>query len=94
MFTPLGRELLARARTAMAALEAIVEAADAVRAPMSGPLRLGVIPTVGPFLLPRLMPALRAAFPRLRLFLREDTTERLVDRLAAGQLDVARWTAA
>jgi LysR family hydrogen peroxide-inducible transcriptional activator len=73
----------------MGALTAIVEAADAARAPMSGPLRLGVIPTVGPFLLPKLMPALRTAFPKLRLFLREDTTDRLLDRLAGGQLDVA-----
>jgi LysR family hydrogen peroxide-inducible transcriptional activator len=89
VFTPLGRELIGRAREAVAALAALVETADAARAPMSGPLRLGVIPTVGPFLLPRLMPALRTAFPRLRLFLREDTTERLRDRLAAGQLDVA-----
>ncbi len=89
LFTPLGCELLGRARAAMAALEAVVETADAARAPMSGPLRLGVIPTVGALLLPRLMPALRAAFPKLRLFLREDTTDRLLDRLAAGQLDVA-----
>jgi LysR family hydrogen peroxide-inducible transcriptional activator len=73
----------------MTALTAIVEAADAARAPMSGPLRLGVIPTVGPFLLPRLMPALRTAFPKLVLMLREDTTERLLDRLSAAQLDVA-----
>jgi LysR family hydrogen peroxide-inducible transcriptional activator len=56
---------------------------------LSGPLRLGVIPTIGPFLLPRLMPALREAFPKLRLFLREDTTERLVDRLDEGRLDLA-----
>jgi LysR family hydrogen peroxide-inducible transcriptional activator len=89
LFTPLGHELVGRARTALAALTAMVEAADAARAPMSGPLRLGVIPTVGPFLLPRLMPALRAAFPKLLLMLREDTTERLLDRLAGGGLDVA-----
>lgn len=88
IFTPLGHELLGRARDALAALEAVAEAAAAARAPMSGPLRLGVIPTVGPFLLPRLMPAVRAAFPQLRLFLREDTTDRLLDRLAAGRLDV------
>jgi LysR family hydrogen peroxide-inducible transcriptional activator len=89
VFTALGRELVGRARAAMAALGAIVEAADAARAPMSGPLRLGVIPTVGPFLLPRLMPALREAFPQLRMYLREDTTDRLLDRLGGGQLDVA-----
>jgi LysR family hydrogen peroxide-inducible transcriptional activator len=89
MFTPLGRELVERARTALASLSAMVEAADAARAPMSGKLRLGVIPTVSPFLLPRLMPALRQAFPALRLFLREDTTPNLIEGLASGRLDVA-----
>ena len=87
VFTPLGLELTARARTALVALTAVAEAADAARAPLAGPLRLGVIPTIGPFLLPRLMPALRAAFPRLRLYLREDLTARLVERLAANRLD-------
>jgi LysR family hydrogen peroxide-inducible transcriptional activator len=89
VFTALGREVVARARVAMAALTAVVETADAARAPLSGPLRLGVIPTVGPFLLPRLVPALRAAFPKLRVYLREDTTERLLDRLGSGALDLA-----
>ena len=89
MFTPLGRELVERARTALGALSAMVEAADAARAPMSGKLRLGVIPTVSPFLLPKLMPALREAFPALRLFLREDTTRNLVDALGDGKLDLA-----
>ena len=78
MFTPLGRELVERARTALGALSAMVEAADAARAPMSGKLRLGVIPTVSPFLLPKFMPALR-----------EDTTRNLVDALGDGKLDLA-----
>jgi len=88
VFTPLGHDLLARARRAMAALQAVVETAEAARAPMSGRLRLGVIPTIGPFLLPRLMPALRAAFPRLEPWLREDQTDRLLDQLANGRLDL------
>jgi LysR family transcriptional regulator, hydrogen peroxide-inducible genes activator len=88
MFTPLGLELVERAGGALAALEAVAEAAAAARTPMSGPLRLGVIPTIGPFLLPRLMPVLRGSFPRLRLYLREDTTARLVERLAANRLDM------
>ena len=88
VFTPLGHEVLVRARTALAALEAVAESAAAARAPMSGPLRMGVIPTIGSFLLPRLMPALRAAFPRLRLFLREDLTPRLMEGLANNRLDV------
>jgi len=88
IFTPLGLELIERARAALAALAAVTEAADAARAPLSGPLRIGVIPTIGPFLLPRLMPRLRADFPRLRIFLREDTTERLLDALEDGRLDL------
>lgn len=88
VFTPLGLELVERARTALTALEAVTEAAMAAREPMAGPLRLGVIPTVGPFLLPTLMPVLRGAFPRLRLYLREDTTANLVDRLTSNRLDL------
>jgi len=88
VFTALGEEIVARARKALAALEALAEAASAARAPLSGPLRLGVIPTIGPFLLPRLMPVLRAAFPNLRLFVREDVTKALVERLAGNRLDL------
>ena len=88
VFTPLGLDLVERARDALTALEAVSETASGAREPMSGPLRLGVIPTIGPFLLPKLMPALRAAFPKLRLYLREDTTARLVDRLTSHRLDL------
>jgi LysR family hydrogen peroxide-inducible transcriptional activator len=88
VFTPLGLELVAKARAALAALMAVAEVADSARAPMSGPLRLGIIPTIGPFLLPRLMPSLRAEYPALKLFLREDQTARLLEQLEAGQLDV------
>ncbi len=88
VFTPLGLELVAKARTALGALAALAEASDAARAPMTGPLRLGIIPTIGPFLLPRLMPALREAYPGLKLFLREDQTGRLLDQLEGGHLDV------
>ena len=79
---------MGHARKALAALEAVAEAATAARTPLSGPLRLGVIPTIGPFLLPRLMPVLRGAFPNLRLFVREDVTRALVERLAGNRLDL------
>lgn len=88
VFTAVGEEIVARARTALAALSTVTEAATAAREPLSGPLRLGVIPTVGPFLLPRLMPALREAFPQLRLFVREDVTEALLARLTSNRLDL------
>ena len=88
VFTVLGREIAGRARVALRSLQAVAEAAAAASAPMSGALRLGVIPTIGPFLLPRLMPALRLSYPMLRLYVREDTTDRLVERLNDGRLDL------
>lgn len=88
VFTPLGLEVVERARTALAALQAVAETVQAARTPLSGPLRLGVIPTIGPFLLPRLMPVIAEHFPRLKLWLREDQTARLVAALEAGRLDV------
>jgi LysR family hydrogen peroxide-inducible transcriptional activator len=88
VFTPLGSEMIDRARAALAALGAVTEAALVAREPMAGPLRLGVIPTIGPFLLPRIMPALRRTFPKLRPYIREDTTPRLIDRLAGNHLDL------
>jgi LysR family hydrogen peroxide-inducible transcriptional activator len=66
----------------------VAETAAAARDPLTGPLRLGIIPTIGPFLLPRLMPAMRRAFPRLRLWLREDLTDRLAEDLQGGRLDL------
>jgi len=89
VFTALGHDLVRTARRAMAALEAVADVADAARAPLGGALRLGVIPTIGPFLLPRLMPALRESFPRLRLHLREDLTTRLTDWLDEARIDAA-----
>ena len=89
VFTALGHDLVRHARGAMAALEAIADVADAARTKLGGPLRLGVIPTIGPFLLPRLMPALRASFPQLRLLLREELTTRLTDWLEEARIDAA-----
>lgn len=88
MLTPLGEEVVARARVVLRDAEAIADLAAAASEPLSGPLRLGVIPTIGPFLLPRVLPALRQVHPKLRLYLREDLTARLLDRLGAGDLDV------
>ena len=88
VFTPLGRDLVGRARSVLTAFSDFVEAVEASRDPLGGPLRLGTIPTIGPFLLPRLMPRLREAFPRLRLYLREDVADRLFEGLDAGRLDL------
>ena len=88
MLTPLGEGVVARARTVLQGAEEITELAQASRLPLSGPLRLGVIPTIGPYMLPQALPRLRLAYPRLRLYLREDQTARLLERLASGDLDL------
>lgn len=88
VLTPLGEELAGRAREMLAEAENMVLLARAAAAPLTGPLRLGVIPTVAPFLLPKVLPALRRRFPDLRLYLREDLTARLIDQLQAGKLDL------
>jgi LysR family hydrogen peroxide-inducible transcriptional activator len=89
ILTPVGEEALRRARTILTEAEDLVEAAKSASQPLTGRLRLGVIPTVAPFLLPRALPLLRERFPKLRLFLREDLTHRLIASLRAGQLDAA-----
>ena len=88
VFTPLGDETVARAREILREAEELARAAQAAREPLGGTLRMGVIPTIGPFLLPRAFAKLRRSHPRLRLYLREDLTGRLVERLQAGELDV------
>lgn len=88
VLTPLGGEVVERARRLLADAESIAQLGQAAREPLGGVLRLGVIPTVSPFLLPRILPALRRAHPRLKLYLTEDLTDRLVAGLHAGRLDV------
>lgn len=89
MLTPVGEEVVARARLLLRGAEDMVDLVEASRKPLSGALRLGVIPTIGPYLLPRVLPGLRAAHPDLKLHLREDQTARLLARLNAGELDLA-----
>lgn len=84
----LGREVATQARLCIRDMEALVEVARGNREALAGPLRLGVIPTIAPFLLPRVLPALRKAHPRLQLLLREETTQRIYDKLMDGQLDL------
>ncbi len=88
-FTPLGFEVVERARKMLAQAEDLVQLARGSQEPLSGLLRLGVIPTVAPFLLPMVLPVLREAHPHLKLYLREDITDRLLARVESGELDLA-----
>lgn len=85
--TPIGVQIIDRARLVLDVVEQIRGLAQRGSDPMNGPLRLGVIPTLGPYLIPHLLPMLRERLPQLRLLLREDLTAHLLDRLRQGRLD-------
>ena len=87
--TAVGLEAVRRAEDVLARTEDLVEAARNAGRPLTGRFRLGIIPTVAPFLLPATLPGLRQTYPGLRLFIREDLTPRLIAGLKAGQLDAA-----
>jgi LysR family hydrogen peroxide-inducible transcriptional activator len=86
-FTPLGAQIAAKARKVLREAEELADMARAAGKPLTGELRMGVIPTIAPFLLPALLPQLRAEYPDLRLFLREETSQSACDNLQRGQLD-------
>src|ERR1700753_1500091 len=86
ILTAAGEEAVARAQTILAQAEDLVQAARGASQPLSGRCRLGVIPTIARFLLPKALPVLRRRFPKLRLFLREDLTGRLIAGLKSGAL--------
>jgi LysR family hydrogen peroxide-inducible transcriptional activator len=88
MLTPLGKEIAASAQRLLVDAEELVGMARNAQEPLSGPLRFGVIPTVGPYVLPSLLPHLASVLPRLKLYVREDQTATLLDKLTAGELDI------
>lgn len=87
--TPAGLEVLERAKVILAASQDLVEYAGASGKPMTSTIRLGVIPTIAPFLLPSVLPEIRQRFPDLKITLREDLTGNLLARLAEHKLDFA-----
>jgi LysR family hydrogen peroxide-inducible transcriptional activator len=84
-----GRGLIAQARLVLDEARRFTDLAAQGRDPLVGDFRLGVIPTIGPYLLPYVVRGLRAAFPKLRLLLRETQTEILLGELRAAKLDAA-----
>src|SRR5437016_5358315 len=86
--TAAGEEIVARARRIIEASDEVVALARSQRDPLAGPLRLALLPTIGPYLLPRVAPAIRRALPRLELRLYEYQTAPMLERLRGGELDV------
>ncbi|WP_426265547.1 hydrogen peroxide-inducible genes activator [Sphingomonas sp. LHG3443-2] len=88
-FTPLGERIVTKARLVLRSAEELAEMAEAEREPLTGELRMAVIPTIAPFLLPPLLPRLRAEHPSLKLFLREEPSGAACDGLQRGAVDCA-----
>jgi len=89
LVTPLGRQMLDRARAIKLQVEDLQKLAEAQEEPLSTPLAIGVIPTIGPYLLPRILPALEERYPRLKLEIVEDQSAEILDMLRRGALDSA-----
>ncbi len=88
LVTPAGERLLPLAEAAVSAVDAVVDAAEPVRW-LAGPMSIGIIPTIAPYLLPAMLRTLRREAPDLQLSVREDQTWRLVESLRRGDLDIA-----
>ncbi len=86
--TAIGREVTERARTVLTDIDDLVATAVATHEPFSTEMRLGVIPTIAPFLLPKILKTFRQRYPEFKLYIREDLSGNLLEELHAGELDI------
>lgn len=91
VFTPAGKVIESQARRALSLMEELVDLAKSVSEPFSGTMRIGVIPTIAPYLLPRLLPAMKRSYPRLRLYIREGQSQVIYEQLNMGELDLVLY---
>ncbi len=91
MFTTLGNEVVRRATGILNDVDDLTDMAEAAKNPLSGTIRMGVIPTIAPYLLPKIMPVIGKDLPELVLHLREDKSADLCDLLKKGDLDVVLY---
>ncbi|MEY3931127.1 MAG: LysR family transcriptional regulator, partial [Pseudomonadota bacterium] len=87
--TPIGEDIVQQAQRVLDEASQIKEVADQGRDPLRGPLRVGVIYTIGPYLLPRIIRSLIGHHPQMPLILQENFTVRLLEMMRTGELDVA-----
>ena len=87
LLTEVGAEIARRARGILAEVDQIKSIAQRTRDPESGSLRLGIFPTLGPYLLPHIVPLVRERYPRLELLLREEKSDQILHMLREGSLD-------
>ncbi len=89
MPTALGIEIAEQAQTILSLSADLVELAHSEKNPLAGRIRIGVIPSISPFLLPKVLPSIRTQLPELELVLIEDQSERLLKQLKSGDIDLA-----
>lgn len=89
IITPEGKTLLRQARRIMLEVSTLHNLAKSQDEPLTNPMRIGLIPTIAPFLLPMIMPALHKQYPEFTLDISEDKTSRLIERVRTGELDTA-----
>lgn len=89
LVTPVGAEVLRRAKTIMLDIEELNHLGDSQKAPLSFPMTVGVIPTIAPYLLPKIFPALQREYPQTKINIVEDQSAVLVDMVLSGQIDTA-----
>jgi LysR family hydrogen peroxide-inducible transcriptional activator len=91
VFTPAGKVIESQARRALSILDELIDLAKSVSEPFSGIMRVGIIPTIAPYLLPKLLPALQEHYPKLRLYIREGQSQVIYDQLIMGELDLVLY---
>lgn len=89
LITPIGAEVLEKARSIVLQVEELQHLADCREGPLSFPITVGVIPTICPYLLPRVLPILNERYPGARLNIVEDQSQELIDRVCRGEIDTA-----
>ncbi|GLS27638.1 hydrogen peroxide-inducible genes activator [Marinibactrum halimedae] len=89
LVTTLGQQMLLMADDIMMQMNDLTGLADTIKAPLSGSFSVGIIPTIAPYLLPLMLPALAEHYPRLALQVDEDQSHHLVAKVLSGQLDTA-----
>lgn len=86
-FTETGEQVVRKARTILKEARELTDTVRAARMPLSGEMRMGVIPTIAPFILPKIVPRLKKAYPDLRMYLREETSADACSNLQEGRSD-------
>jgi len=89
LITPIGQEILTRAQRVFSEINDLTTRAQSHQTPLAYPMTVGIIPTIAPYLLPKVLPALKAQFPNFRMTIIEQQTERLLEQVRYGHIDTA-----